>query len=148
MREKVFKPGLFLAVFISVYLVIGLLIVADYGFSSDERIEKRRAGIALTRYGFDLGYFPYDYDDIGHSQFYGTATSMLLLGADTWLSPILNLRAGVVMHYGYFLTFMLAILALYFLTKLFVNPWIALFTTGHYIYHADILLPPSDNTRP
>ena len=128
MRAKIFKPGLVLAVFITVYLLIGLLIVADYGFSSDERIEKRRAGIALTKYGVDLGFFPYDYDDIGHSQFYGTATSMLLLGADTWLSPILNLRAGVVMHYGYFLTFLLAILALYFLTKLFVNPWIALFT--------------------
>ena len=129
MRAKFIKPGLVLAVFISVYLVIGLLIVTDYGFSSDERIEKRRAGIALTKYGVDLGYFPYDYDDIGHSQFYGTATSMLLLGADTWLSPILNVRAGVVMHYGYFLTFILAILALYFLTKLFVSPWIALFTT-------------------
>jgi hypothetical protein len=129
MRIKVFQPGLILAVFIAVYLVIGLLIVADYGFSSDERIEKRRAGIALTKYGVDLGFFPYDYDDIGHSQFYGTATSMLLLGADTWLSPILNLRAGVVMHYGYFFTFILAIPALYFLIKLFVNPWIALFTT-------------------
>ncbi len=127
MNTKVFKPGLVLGIFIAIYLIIGLLIVQDYGFSSDEKIEKTRAGIALTKFGADLGFFPYDYDDIGHSQFYGTATSMLLLGADTLLSPILNLRAGVVMHYGYFLTFVLAITALYFLVKLFVNPWIALF---------------------
>jgi len=129
MNTKVFKPGLVLGIFIAIYLIIGLLIVKDYGFGTDERIEKTRAGIALTKFGADLGFFPYDYDDIGHSQFYGTATSMLLLGVDTWLSPRLNLSAGVIMHYGYFLTFVLAILALYFLIKLFVNPWIALFAT-------------------
>jgi hypothetical protein len=122
------KPGLILWVFIAVYLVLGVLIVKDYGFSSDERIEKRRAAIALSKYGLDVGYLPYDYQDLGHSQFYGTATSMLLLWGDHLLSPRLGLGPGVVMHYGYFLTFVAAAAALYYLVKLFVSPWIALFT--------------------
>ncbi|HLF89801.1 MAG TPA: hypothetical protein VI451_12695 [Anaerolineales bacterium] len=123
------KPGLFLGIFIGIYLVVGVLIVKDYGFSPDEPIEKKRASIALSNYGIDLGYLGYDYDDLGHSQFYGTATSMVLIWADTLFSPILNIPAGVIMHYGYFLTFVLAIITLFYLIKIFVNPWIALFTS-------------------
>jgi hypothetical protein len=40
-----FKPGLVLSIFIGIYLAVGVLIVKDYGFSSDERIEKTRAWI-------------------------------------------------------------------------------------------------------
>jgi hypothetical protein len=129
MKTKGFKPGLVLGIFIGIYLVVGILIVKDYGFSSDEVIEKRRASIALSKYGVDLGFLRYDYEDLGHSQFYGTATSMVLVWADKNLSPRLNLPAGVIMHYGYFLTFIIAIIALFCLAKLFVNPWIALYIT-------------------
>jgi hypothetical protein len=129
MKTKGLKPGLVLSIFIGIYLVIGIFIVKDYGFSSDEVIEKRRASIALSKYGVDPGFLRYDYEDLGHSQFYGTATSMVLVWADNNLSPRLDLPAGVIMHFGYFITFIIAIIALFYLAKLFVNPWIALFIT-------------------
>ena len=54
MKPKGFKPGFVLGIFISIYLVVGVLIVKDYGFSSDEGIEKTRASIALSKYGFKI----------------------------------------------------------------------------------------------
>ena len=129
MKTMDFKPGLILGIFLGIYLVIGLLIIQDYGFTPDEGIEKTRASIALSKYGIKVGFLRFDYEDLGHSQFYGTATSMLLVWADNLLSPWLDLSPGVIMHYGYFITFLIAATALFFLAKLFFNSWIALYTT-------------------
>ena len=129
MKKVRSNPELVLSIFISVYLVLGASIVKDYGSSTDEGMERMRASIALSNYGIHMGYLRFDYEDLHQSQFYGTATSMVLLWAAGLFSPILHIPAGVLMHYGYFLTFVLAIIALFYLTKLFVNPWMALLTS-------------------
>lgn len=120
---KRITPVKLLSTFVLINLVVGLLIVGDYGISMDERRESMRAEMALRAYAFDPDV---NYGEIGLARVYGTAQSVVYQLADNILQPILNTGPRVVAHYGYLIAFQVAIIACFFLAKRFFNGWVAL----------------------
>lgn len=143
--QKKITPGTVLSVFIMINLIIGLLIVKDYGISMDERREVMRAEMALRAYAFRPDV---NYNKIGLAQVYGTAQSVLFQLADNILRPMLGTGPRVVAHYGYFMTFQVAILGCYFLAKRFINGWgalsVALLFGTQPLYFGHAFINPKD----
>jgi hypothetical protein len=120
---KKITPGRLLAGYILISLLVGLIIVPDYGISMDERRESMRAETAIRAYSFDGEV---NYEKIGLAQIYGTGQSVIFQLADDFFQPILHISPRVVAHYLYFVTFQAAVISLYFLGRRFFDDWAAL----------------------
>jgi hypothetical protein len=127
MNKDKLNPRLVLTIFILLNIIVGLLITADFGASTDEFPEFRRANLALKLLFGQVEVDPViEYSNENQVQFYGTSASMFAIGIETLLQPILNTSAKAISHFVYFLFFQIAILSLYFLAAKFVSDWIAL----------------------
>jgi hypothetical protein len=108
-------PKQILFAFVLLNLVTGIFIAADYGESTDEAFERERAMIALDMYSSDLEDPDAAYENLGNKKFYGTGISALIQLAEIKLGKKLNTPHLAITHYGYFVTFQLAVIALFFL---------------------------------
>lgn len=119
-----------IALVILINVVIGLIIVRDYGESFDEPDIRVYANTSIKAYSWLLGEgkFP----DFGNENlnYYGPAYFM----AQVFLARILkaifpswSLIDG--WHFGYFLAFQVGILSLYFLSRKWLGQWAAMGTT-------------------
>ena len=86
-----------LILFVIINLIVGIIIAPDFGRSTDESYETRRAQIALEVYRGIIKSPPVEnYDQLGHSQFYGTASSSLLALVEKYLIPNMNHSTKIV----------------------------------------------------
>ncbi|MBN2500468.1 MAG: hypothetical protein JXB38_06830 [Anaerolineales bacterium] len=120
----------------------------DYGFSTDEDRERERASIALSAYGVDNQYQIEDYDDIGRNKYYGTVVSMLGVFVNDLVAPRLGLVRNSVWHYLDFSLFLTSFVAIFYLLKLFVSPWTAVWASVLYLtqplYFGHAFINPKD----
>ena len=121
------NPRLVLTIFILLNIIVGLIITTDFGASTDEFPEFRRANLALTLLFGRVETDPViEYSNVNQVQYYGTSASMFAIGTEILLQPILQTVPKAVSHFVYFLFFQIAILSIYFLAAKFVTEWIAL----------------------
>lgn len=125
--SKKIKPFNILMLFVALNLIIGLIIVSDFGKSTDENSESRRSGIALNFYSEKWINNPEEtYEKLGHTRYYGTASTTLIHFVERFFFPNTNHDTKVVAHYCYFVFFQASVIALFFLGKHFFNGWISL----------------------
>lgn len=123
---KKLSPRMALLLFVAVNLLLGLLIAADYGESTDEAFERQRAGLALSIFSGSQEGDPVElYQEIGLKRYYGTGQTMLFALAEQRLGAKWGLPYLTVSHYLYFVSFQLAVVALYFLAAQLVGEWTA-----------------------
>ncbi|MFN2143943.1 MAG: hypothetical protein ACK2T7_01260 [Anaerolineales bacterium] len=122
------KPGFYLAVFILINLVIGLLIYKDFGVSSDEEVERIGSRFALAAYLDELEVDPVEwYAHRGQDRYYGTAMSILSRIAERiyWGIKYID-KTYQISHLTTFLIFQVGIAAMYFLGLKFFKGWTSL----------------------
>jgi hypothetical protein len=110
-------------------LLIGLVIVPDFGVSTDEHMEDLKAQPALAMYTGNISQDPVqDFAQAGfiHDKYYGTANTVLIEFVEQYLFPNSNHSTRVVAHYCYFIYFQLAVLAMFSLASFFFNQWTSL----------------------
>lgn len=123
------KPQLWLALFVVLNLIVGVFIAGDYGESTDEAFERERAVVALKMYsGADIDREQV-YTSLGVKRLYGTAQTAFFQYTSQKLSPLLHVPVRTITHYGYFVTFQVAVVAIFYLTRSLTNPWTALATS-------------------
>lgn len=126
---NIVTPKRILFAFIGLSLIIGSMIVSDYGISVDEPNEIRNALMSLSAYTVEGLRTPPEYHQLRINQHYGTALSMIYVLAEKYISPLLNVPVGTVAHYFYFLTFQVGVISFFYLAKRFMNDWSALGAT-------------------
>ncbi|MBN2045887.1 MAG: hypothetical protein JW757_12760 [Anaerolineales bacterium] len=122
------SPHTWLLIYILINLVVGGFIARDYGESTDEVFEQSRAVVALNAYSScDKSDLKEKYLSLPSSiRYYGSAQTMLFEAAERNLGAVLDARPGVVRHYGYFVSFQVAIISIYFLAGVFMSKWTSL----------------------
>jgi len=119
-------PRNIFVVFILIYLIIGGVIVSDYGRSPDEFFEEARANIAIR--GFSSWETFQQYKE-SNKKVNATTPSIVFTLLDNFIRKFFIVPPGVVKHYLYYCTFVIAIIAFYHLAKLMLNEWSALGAT-------------------
>jgi hypothetical protein len=123
--SKLLQPRTLLFLFVFLNLVIGFFIVPDYGRVGDEDYEELRSELAFQIYSGSFSQLLGEtYEELGTSQYYGTAISLplRLIERIFTLDPLKR----EVAHFGYFAVFQIAVIALFFLSTNFFHPWISL----------------------
>jgi hypothetical protein len=127
---KKIKPTYLLFIFIFSYLIIGLFIAPDYGRSIDEAHEFRTARVALSFYNTDFDQDSAErYQVLNQDQYYGTASTGLIFAIQKFFFPNWNHSTYTVAHYSYFVFFLMAIIAIFYLGTHFFNQWVSLAVT-------------------
>lgn len=123
------KPQLWLYLFVVLNLIVGIFIAGDYGESTDEAFERERARVALQMYFSKDVDREQAYQSLGLKRLYGTAQSAFFELMAQKMSPLLHVPSRAVTHYGYFVSFQVAVIAIFYLTRIFTNGWVALSTS-------------------
>lgn len=132
--EDVRLEKILLAVWFVINLLIGVLVVHNYGVSVDEPNNYRYANDSLAAYTSLFGALHqpnYDSSYDGHGPAFVTIVVVLIRGVQA-VFP--NVFEPDLWHFSYFITFQLTGLCLYWLSKRWFNQWTAwvaliLFTT-------------------
>jgi hypothetical protein len=125
--KKIFTPKSVLFLFVILNLVIGIFIVSDYGVSMDESYEGRRSKLALKIYSGELNEkLAETYDELGHTQYYGTASTVIIRFVEKIFFRGMDHSRRVVAHYMYFVFFQASIIAIFYLGKQLFDEWISL----------------------
>ena len=115
-----FQPLVYL--FVLVNLIIAAFIFPQYGQSTDEFLEEQRASVALKAYTFqNWDQVKEEYNSLGVVRYYGTAVTSAAYFLAGELAPLLDLPQADIVHYFYFVTFQIAVLAIYALARLFIQ---------------------------
>ena len=128
--KKLSKPTFVLAMWVLANLIIGLIIVPDYGVSMDEDVQAAKSMLALDIYLGKLQEDPYvafNSFDNETDKYYGTADNVLIRFAERFLFPGSDHQLMVIAHFMYFMTFQLAVVGIYYLSQQFFSQWISLF---------------------
>jgi hypothetical protein len=120
------NPQKIVIVFILIYLIIGGIIVSDYGRSPDEFFEEARANVAI--HGFSSWEMFQQYKET-NKKVNASAPSIVFSLIDNLVRKFFIFPPGVVKHYLYFCTFIIAMIAFYLLAKLLLDEWSALGAT-------------------
>ncbi|MGD2027727.1 MAG: hypothetical protein PVI99_07925 [Anaerolineales bacterium] len=121
-------PHSWLFLFVFLNLIAGVFIAKDFGESTDEAFERARARVALKMYSFpDAADREQAYRSLnGPIRYYGTAQSALFELAEQKIAPLLGASPGTITHYGYFVSFQVGVVAIFYLVSAFTSPWAAL----------------------
>ncbi|MEN8240434.1 MAG: hypothetical protein ABFS17_00820 [Chloroflexota bacterium] len=104
------------------------MIAPDYGKSTDEGYEYLTADLALEIYTSTFTEHATEkYQARNQDQYYGTASTAAVLAVQKLVFPNTNQETNIVAHYCYFLFYLAAIVAIFYLGKLFFNEWISFF---------------------
>ncbi|MBT3241102.1 MAG: hypothetical protein HON98_09185 [Chloroflexi bacterium] len=126
-RKQLNKPLLLLLIFVSINLLVGIIIVPDFGRSTDESVESTRAELAINMYSGNTAVNPFEnYEQLGHSRYYGTAISGLVSVIEQYVFPNEDHSTKVFAHFTQFLFFQAAIIGLFLLSRFFFDGWISL----------------------
>lgn len=127
MPTKLLTPKNILIIFLVLYLVAGAFVAADYGFSIDHSQETDRAEVAMRRYQIpDPGDPVAEYLELGINQYYGTPLMSLFLLAENTFQPLLHTQQDAILHYMFFVSFLVGVVALFGLARRWMNDWAAL----------------------
>ncbi|MBT4304930.1 MAG: hypothetical protein HOD40_04085 [Chloroflexi bacterium] len=120
-RKQLNKPLLLLLIFVSINLLVGIIIVPDFGRSTDESVESTRAELAINMYSGNTAVNPFEnYEQLGHSRYYGTAISGLVSVIEQYVFPNEDHSTKVFAHFTQFLFFQAAIIGLFLLSRFFL----------------------------
>lgn len=123
---KKIKPKNLLKIFIALNLIIGVFIVSDYGVSVDEPNVVERSWMALNSYNLNVFNDPPQFHRLLNGQYRGTAMTMIYLLVEHYIGGMLNAPAWAGMHFSYFVTFQISIIALYYFAKRYMSEWSAI----------------------
>jgi hypothetical protein len=111
-------------------VVIGLIIVRDYGESWDEPGIYGHANTSIQAYSWLLGEGKFPDFSNEHLDYYGPAYSMVQVILTRILQAIFPSWSPIDgWHFGYFIAFQVGVLSLYFLSRKWMGQWAALGTT-------------------
>jgi hypothetical protein len=130
MRNKIIKKPIYiLYIFIVLNLLIGLFIVPDFGWSTDEPYVFWASGVALSTYTLEFNEnLKTEYKNLGHDRFYGTASSGSIHFVEKFIFPEKDHSTKVIAHYCYFIFFQAAVLGIFLLAQHFLDDWSSLAT--------------------
>jgi|NGEPerStandDraft_6_1074524.scaffolds.fasta_scaffold02221_3 hypothetical protein len=127
---KHFRAYLPIAILLLINLVVGLVIVRDYGESWDEPGIYSHTNSSIQAYAWLLGKGKFPDFSNEHLDYYGPAYSMVQEILTRILQSIFPSWSSIDgWHFGYFLAFQVGILSLYFLARKSMSQWAALGTT-------------------
>ena len=126
------NPNFYFTLLIILNLVVGSLIVKDFGISIDEPVNIQFGKVTLEAYKSPLKDTSELYKSFPERKgyltgpFYPTFASLF----EQFSSPILKTWGEYnFYHYAYLLSFLIGLVSIYIITKRLVNPWIALAAT-------------------
>ena len=140
-------PKIILFSFVVINLIVAAFIAPDFGVSMDDDIESARSEFALEIYLGNLDEDPFSaFDSFGdiNAKYYGTSSTSLIRFVEKLFFPDRNKETMVIGHYGHFVFFQIAVVAVFYLAKFFFNDWISLIvafllgTQPHLFGHAFI----------
>ena len=138
---------LFLLIWFAINLIVGVLIVHDFGIGTDEPIYILYANKSLDAYKSFFGLLYEPAFEVKNLHYYGPAFVAIISLITRLMSRIMpNILSIDIWHYSYFLLFQLTGLCLYTMTKRWFSSWTAwavlvLFTTQPLIWGHSFINP-------
>jgi hypothetical protein len=128
--SKQFWAYIPIAIVILINLVVGLIVVRDYGESLDEPDIRIFANTSIQAYSWLSGEGKFPNFENENLNYYGPAYFMAQVFLKQILQGIFPSWSSIDgWHFGYFLAFQVGILSLYFLSRKWMGQWAALGTT-------------------